>query len=874
MHSLISGILKYVLILVSAQIVCARTVTTINDSWRFKSGQSSVDQLDITKWDQVNLPHTWNAEDGYIDKNYFRGTSLYQKDLHFSKEDENQAIYLQFEGAMSFAQVYLNGKFVGDHKGGYTAFGFDITKFIVFGQKNQLLVKLNNENKEIAPLHGDFTIWGGIYRDIRIIKTDKLHVAFSKFADEGVMITTPTVNDKLATITAKISLCNQTVAKKNVTLQTIIRDEKGKTVTSQREKLELKADENKTIVLDQMVVENPELWSPSSPTLYTAETIILDAKTNKPLDRVVNNIGLRWYKVDAQKGFFLNGKHLKLVGVNRHQDFEGLGSALTDDFHRRDVQLMKEVGVNFLRIAHYPQDKALLDECDRQGIVAWEEIPIVDIVSLNDEFYKNCETNLIEMIRQHYNHPSVVMWGFMNETLLWVNKTISTENKEKYYLRTALLAHKLDSVAKKTDPSRYTTIAHHIDSAYQKYGLCDVTDILGWNVYKGWYGDKTSDFTQYMDAQHLEHPTRPLIVSEYGAGSDRRIHSQHGQMFDFSVEYQQQFHEDYLPYILERDYIVASSMWNMNDFGAADRDEAMPRINNKGLLYYDRTPKDVFYYYKSMLNSEKSIHIATRDWDMKTVQLTDTSKSRVIYPVKVYSNCNQVELFVDGISFGTKKLKNCNAVWLVSFKDGASTLIAKGVGNTEIVEDATTVNFHLLPFNLQTCKNKSLELGINCGVLCDFTDDKSKFTWLADQPYVKGSFGYVGGEMYRSKPWVSGFIDQIWGTRNVPLFQTIRVGSTGYRFDVPNGDYEVELSFTEPKLENQKILPLENVFDVIVNGELVLPSFNISENGGQLFAITKKIMTKVSANNGINIELKTQKGKSLISAIKVVKINE
>lgn len=852
-----------------------RSVYSLNDAWFFIQSPVALTAhptIDADQWKKINIPHTYNAKDGYIKKDYFRGTCTYVKEFFMPDSTASMSHYLYFEGVQSYAKVYLNGNYIGEHKGGYTGFGFDISSQIHFGKKNCLVVLVNNENADIAPLHGDFTIWGGIYRDVTLTSTDRTHFCNGNYGDSGIMIRTPVVNEKSAQIYLSAMIANaETVCKKPL-LRTIIRNQSGRIVASQEIKSVFKACETKTIVFDKLMVTTPHLWSPDLPYLYTAEIFIINAKTGETIDKVTNNVGFRWYKFDAEKGFFLNGKHLKLIGVSRHQDFEELGAALTDEFHRKDVKLMKDMGVNFLRVAHYPQDNALISECDRLGILVWEEIPMVDIISFTKEFYNNCETNLKEMILQHYNHPCVVTWGFMNEIYLWVNKTIPFDKREPYYTKTVEIAYKLDSVVHAIDPTRLTTIAMHIDDAYEKSGLSKITDLTGWNVYKGWYGDKFEDFCTFIDSKHAAFPKQTLFISEYGAGSDRRIHTTKGHSFDYSIEYQQQFHEAYLPYILARDYISGSAVWNMNDFGSAERDESMPRINNKGLCYYNREPKDVYFYYQAMLNQKPAVHIATHDWMVRTALATNDSVLISYQSVKIYSNQKTVELFVNGLSLGSKEMQNCTAIWYVPFSNGKTTLVAKASKNGVIIEDVASVDFNILPSSLLNFKEGYLfEIALNCGSNCDFTDDKSGMTWLADRPYRKGSFGYVGGEIYMSKPWVIGFIDQIQGTRNGPMFQTFRFGATSYKFDVPNGDYEVELSFSEPKTENQKIIPTENIFDVIINNETVLPAWNISRNGGQLFAITKKLRTQVT-DNVIKIELNSLKGMTLISGIKICKV--
>lgn len=855
-----------------SQFSFSRMVYTMNDFWWYSTSTIlSVYNAEGANWQKINIPHTWNSTDGYIEKTYFRGTRWYKKNFTLKASNVNQSAYLAFEGILSEAEIYLNGKLIGSHKGGYTGFGFDVSGQVIFGAPNQLLVKVNNENVDIPPLHGDFTCWGGIYRDVKIILTDQLHIGFGEYGDKGLLISTPVVNEQKATSKVDICLENHSDITKKLIVKCFIKDKSGRAVTKKEQHVNLKARGKCHLVFDRLIVVNPELWSPDTPDLYTVEALVFDSKTKTLVDKVTTQIGFRWFSFDGEKGFFLNGKPLKLIGLSRHQDFEELGNALTDDFHRRDVRLIKDMGINFLRIAHYPQDEALLEECDKLGIICWEEIPLVDIVSFNDAFFQNSKKNLKEMIYQHYNHPSIVTWGFMNEIFLWVNKIIPADNRKKYYDYTVEIAKRLDSIAHKIDPSRTTTMALHIDDAYERSGLSKITDIIGWNVYKGWYGEKFSDFEIFIDQQHKAFPQRPLIISEYGAGSDRRLHTNKGESFDFSMEYQQDFHEAYLPYILERNYIAGSAVWNMNDFGSADRDESMPRINNKGLLFYNREPKDVFYYYKSMLRKDPVLHIATQDWYQRTAVSDNDTSLLAHHPVKIYSNMKQVELFVNGNSLGMKSLRNCNAIWQVPFREGKNTLIAKTVNSDLMIEDVATVDFQIMPANLKEFKGKMFEIGINCGSCSDFTDDKTRFTWLADKPYQKGGFGYVGGEVYRSKPWVIGMIDQIQGTRNVPLFQTMRLGVERYQFDVPDGNYEVELSFVEPSTQNQKLLSLDNVFDVILNGNVILPEWNIAANGGCLFALTKRFLTEVTSGSGIIIELKTIKGKSMISGIKIHK---
>ncbi|MDD2797683.1 MAG: glycoside hydrolase family 2 TIM barrel-domain containing protein [Bacteroidales bacterium] len=856
----------------SVGAMAERSVITINDNWQFtKDSVSDVAQLSDShiNWENINLPHTWNAEDAYVKKNYHRGTCWYKKEFSLPKTDVSASHFLKFEGVLSYAEVYLNGKLLGTHKGGYSAFVFDISNIAKLDQKNSLWVKVNNENRDIPPLMGDFTMWGGIYRDVRVVTVDQLHFAYGEFGHNGILIQTPVVSQAKATVKATVDVKNDLSTASKIAVKCVLRDNDQKIVASQSLTVTIAGGEKKRLIFEKLSVANPDLWSPDAPTLYSIETEIVNTKTNHVTDRLLNNIGFRWFSVDANKGFFLNGKHLKLVGVNRHQDFDGLGSALTDEFHRRDMQLVKEMGANFIRIAHYPQDDAVLDACDKLGIIAWEEIPIIETVLLDENFELLCKTNFKEMIYQHFNHSSVVLWGLMNESIWGTIRLYPEDKREPYLRRTHLFAKELDSISKAIDPQRLTTIAHHGDRpAYEKCGLSSVTDVVGWNVYNGWYGGDTKGFAETVDAEHSEHPERILMVSEYGAGSDKRLQTLRGQSFDFSIEYQQQYHEAILPYILERDFLAATAVWNMNDFGSANRDESMPRINNKGLMYYNREPKDVYYYYQAMLTKKPVLHIATRDWFMKTL-VAESPTNTVMYPVKVYSNLKSIELFVNGQSYGKMTPENGHAIWMIPLKNGVNTLIARGDMNRE---DATTVDIKVIPFDLKSSKNNLLEIALNCGSNCDFTDDKSKMSWIADRPYTQGSFGYIGGDCYKPNDYKIGFNNQVYGTRNVPLFQTIRLGASGYKFDVPDGDYEVELDFAEPPTDNQTIIPAENIFDVFINNQLILPKWNIAENGGRCFAISKKVIVTASGQEGIHIELKAIKGTTLINGLKICRI--
>ncbi|MCD8167130.1 MAG: DUF4982 domain-containing protein [Bacteroides sp.] len=542
--------------------------------------------------------------------------------------------------------------------------------------------------------------------------------------------------------------------------------------------------------------------------------------------------------------------------------------------------LIRELGTNFLRISHYPQDDAILEQCNRLRIIAWEEIPVVNYIAPNEEFTRNCETLLREMIRQHYNHPSVLMWGYMNEIMLGTLKKEKEPGYEPLKKETARLTQRLEEIVHEEDPYRVSVTAQHENiPAYEDTGLSAIPDVLGWNLYQGWYGGRVTDFGKFMNEQHRLHPERSHIISEYGAGSDIRIHSLQPECFDFSIEYQQYYTEEMLRQINERPYIAGASMWNFIDFGSALREESMPHINNKGIVYADRRPKDIYYYYQAIWASQPVLHIASRDWQHRTGIRPLNREDRAEQPVKIYSNLPEAELWLNGVSLGHKPLVNGHAVWQVPFREGDNTLIARGVtAEGEKAEDVLRVAMHWQPSDL-TVPIADLDLGINVGSTAYFTDAHSGFTWVPDKPYEAGSWGYTGGEIYRSNPSRLGIQAEVTGTENQPLFQTLRSGIREYRFDVPQGRYEVELLFADPREKTALLYDLGGavnrqadkgrVFGVTLNGEPVLDKLDLHREYGSLFAVTRRYIVKSEGDEGIRVGFHPVQGETILNGIRI-----
>ena len=611
------------------------------------------------------------------------------------------------------------------------------------------------------------------------------------------------------------------------------------------------------------VIANPSLWTPETPSLYQVKTMLVDAKTGKTLDERIHKTGFRWFAFDGNKGFTLNGKPYKLRGLNRHQDQAPAGVAIDDEAHRRDIALMKELGCNFIRISHYPQDDAIVDMCDELGLLAWEEIPIINIVPDTPGYDDICERNLREMIRQHYNHPSIIAWGYMNEILL----TAPSVDKPEWPAcreRTVNLAQRLEAVLKEEDSSRVSVMAYNMTDLYNEIGL-DLIDVVGWNLYQGWYVDKLEDFNAWCEDKHQRYPEKPMIISEWGAGSDRRLHSNHGRAFDFSIEYHQTYVEHYLPFIENTEWISGCAYWNFVDFNVAARQESMPRVNNKGLAYNDRTWKDVAYYFKSMWRKDVPVlRIASRDWSVRT------GKTGQPQSIKLYSNMPEVELFLNGQSLGRQKTVNCHTVFHAVFPEGSSVLVAQGVSKGKVVQDAMTIQFNPLPDIA-----KGDELAINVGSNCYFISDISNLTWLPDQPYTAGSWGYIGGEARSTT-------SEIHNTLDGPVYQTWREGDWSYRIDAPAGEYEVELllaDVTRPAVQLANLLGKnkeekhsgETRFHLSICGKQVETDFSPADGGRYRTACKRRYIIHNEGDH-ILITATPVKGQPFLSGIKVRKL--
>ena len=646
---------------VSMQTLAQRENILINQDWNFRFSH----QVDKNSSRRVDLPHTWNAQDALSGKpDYKRGIGNYDKKLFIRSEWKGKRLFLRFEGANCVSNVFINGKQIGEHRGGYGAFIFEITDKVNYGKDNTVLVRVNNgEQLDVMPLVGDFNFYGGIYRDVHLLVTEDICISPLDYASPGVYLFQQHVGEKQAAVLARINLSNGTEHPRQATLRLQVKE--GDKVVYQADK-KVTVAPHTSVQPEEMsfTLLNPRLWNGrEDPFMY--QTVITLVKDGKEIDKVEQPLGLRYYATDADRGFFLNGKHLPLHGVCRHQEWAEVGNALRPMHHEEDTRLMLEMGVNAIRLAHYPQATYMYDLMDRNGIVTWAEIPFVGPGGYADKgfvdqpsFRENGKEQLKEMIRQHFNHPSICFWGLFNEL------KENGDNPLEYIKELNVLAHQ-------EDPTRPTTSASNQGGA-----INFITDNIAWTRYDGWYGATPATLASWLDKTHQAHPEIKIAISEYGAGAS--IYHQQDSLVQTSPgswwhpeNWQTEYHIQNWKIISERPYVWGSFVWNMFDFGAAHRTEGdRPGINDKGLVTHDRkVKKDAFYFYKANWNPEPMVYIAGH---------RSVNRVKPVTEVQIFSNCAEVTLKVNGQII--KKMQP-DGVKVCIFKD---IRLKKGENNIEV----------------------------------------------------------------------------------------------------------------------------------------------------------------------------------------------
>ncbi|MBZ4037446.1 hypothetical protein K6T82_21980 [Flavobacterium sp. 17A] len=869
---------------------------SINSNWQFYKGKINHTDLETNKniaWEEINLPHSWNKFDVMDDQwGYYRGEGWYKKTIYVNPNWKNKSVYLYFEGANQTTEVFINGKKVGSHIGGYTAFSFPVKEFLQFENPekgNEIVVKVDNSyNEDIPPLDADFTFYGGIYRDVYLIASNEVHFDMTNRSSQGVFITTPDVSLTSSKLKLKGIVENNSKSEKEVIISTKLLDKNNIEVFTLSSNLKLKPNSKTDFLQLSKPIQNPKLWSPEDPYLYKAVSVILDKKTKKQLDLFAAPVGFRWFSFTADKGFSLNGKPMKLIGANRHQDYKDLANALPDVLAEKDMKLIKDMGGNFVRVAHYPQDPAVLEACDRIGLLAMVETPEVNRITETKAFEENSIEMQREMIRQNFNHPSVIVWAYMNEVLLRPRYDEKSAERQTYYKNVAALAQKLENVTREEDASRYTMLPNHgAFDLYNSVGLTKIPMIVGWNLYHGWYNDTFSGLETFLENHHKVLPDKPMVITEFGADADRRMRSDNPKKFDKTMDYAMLYHKHYLNAIENLDYVAGGTIWNLVEFNSEGRAESWPHMNNKGIVSWDRIPKDAYYFYQARLSKKPIVSIGSKNWTNRSGVLSSENESAFYQDLEVFSNENEVTLKINGQSLGSQKTKEGSTIFKVPFKNGNNIVEAFSTSN-ESVKDFASIHFTLYAPNLNSEKYPFDNIRISLGDQRQFTEELTQQNWLPEQVYAKGSWGYVGGQAYkmRGNPQIPyGTNKLIKGTENDPIYQTQREGIEAFNFDVPDGKYELTLYFAELVSGNtrealaynlaekgQKEEKAFRVFDVLINGQLFLENFGNNNYLEPEKAVDLKTTIFVKDGKGIQVDFKQKTGKTILNGIELKRI--
>ena len=596
-----------------------RQLTNINCKWSFSKQATQIPTSIDPQWDFVNLPHSFNAIDGQDGGNdYFRGTAYYAKTLCKTDFPEADCHYLEIKGANSSADVYLNGKHLAHHDGGYSTWRVNLSDSLE--QENLLVIAVDNApNETVYPQMADFTFYGGLYRDVNILSVPKSHFDLDCCGGPGIQIT-PVVDGDNANVEVKVYVTDAAMGHQ---VHYTLTDREGNVV----------AETTSADTTVSFLLENVHKWhGRKDPYLYTATAELLEGDT--AIDTVSSRFGCRSYRIDPENGFILNGEEYPLRGVSRHQDRWGIGNALLPEHHKEDMELICEMGATTIRLAHYQHDQYFYDLCDEYGQVVWAEIPYISNHMPGGR--ENTVSQMKELIIQNYNHPSIVVWGLSNE--------ITMKNAEDPDL---LENHRiLNDLCHEMDKTRLTTMAVvsmcSMDATY-----LNIPDTVSYNHYFGWYGGETSMNGPWFDKFHAKHPNLPIGCSEYGCEA-LNWHTSKPMQGDYTEEYQAYYHEELIKQLFSRKYLWATHVWNMFDFGADARAEGGENgQNHKGLMTFDRKyKKDAFYAYKAWLSDEPFVHLCGKRY---VDRVEDVTK------VTVYSNQKTVELFANGVSLGVKE---------------------------------------------------------------------------------------------------------------------------------------------------------------------------------------------------------------------------
>ncbi|MFZ2997141.1 glycoside hydrolase family 2 TIM barrel-domain containing protein [Sphingobium sp.] len=857
-----------------------RQSVALTSGWGFQMGDSAGPPQGNSTWQPVEVPHSWNRIGSYLPGSpaattlnrpidQTQGIGWYKLTLPAANMSGSQRLWLEFEAASRTAEVWLNGQRLGSHAGGFSAFRFDATSAYRPGGSNILLVKVDNRSPETKgvqptlPLAGDFFVHGGLYRPVKMIVTQAAHFAMLDHGGSGVYAQTRAIDNGRAAISIMSRIRND--AKRAVRGAVIIRfvDKDGKDVARQVSPIHMGARADGEARID-LTIDKAHLWQGTAdPYLYTMVAEFRDAK-GALLDSVSQPFGVRTMALDPDRGFLLNGNVLALHGVGLHQDSGKDGWALSEGDIEAMVSTIHEMGANTIRLTHYQHGPVVHALADRLGLILWDEIPLVTAWTLSPDeteapkaVVDNARQQLVEMIRQNYNHPSVAVWGIANEVDFGPNRPDFIGKAVSEVPDPRGLLTDLNALAKAEDRIRPTVLANCCENNGMP-GVPDVsgiTDGLGVNRYMGWYYGKADDFSSVLDDLHRKHAGQPLALTEYGAGGATSQHSDdpeggpiNASGRDQPEEYQAWLHERVWPQVKAKSYLWGSWLWNSFDFATKVRKEGDSiDINTKGLATYDGAiRKDAWWYYRVNWSARPAVQIAGKRYVDRAYGVTD---------IKVYSNAPETELLVNGTSIGT--MRACafaTCVWPgVRLSEGQNRIEARARFTNGMQSDSA---------DWTAGRDAADTFRIDSGAILAAPDATHRFG--SDAFFEGGTPGTADTRKNRYAPFQSAAIT---GTANRDQAATYRSGDFAYRIPARPGRYTVVLHFVEPSAERSK-----RVFDVAINGKTVLAGFDVAATaGGTLKAITRSLPA-IAGKEGIMIAFKPKVGQAIVSALEIVPV--
>ena len=841
-----------------ADVAIGRSVMPLDRGWQFQFAGSGPKVADAG-WQAVDLPHNWNRLGEYRVEpsgsgNNARGIGWYRLSLDAGRLPAGRRHFLQFDGVGNIADVWVNGVHAGRHAGAFSRFRFDVTESLRSSGANLIEVRADNSKpapgsttEHVIPLLGDFFIHGGIYRGVSVVSVAPQHIDLLDHGGPGIYTRTVSIAPDRADVQVTTRLRNAAAEPRTLTLTAEIQDADGRPRAQASSRVRLDASSAATRV-QQLALPRPRLWNGrEDPYLYRVVVELRDGP--RVLDRVVEPLGIRSFRIDPNRGFFLNGKRLPLHGVSRHQDWLGKGWAITREDHALDMALIAEMGANTVRFAHYQHAREWFEEADRAGMVVWAELPFVNKVSFGDmpaspELTANARLQLVELIRQNYNHPSVVTWGTGNE----VDIDLAFGRLGPRADARPLLRN-LHELAKLEDPDRPTVVADCCedtpgDKADYLPVLAGTADLMGYNRYFGWYYGQTGDLGPHLDALHAKHPAIPISVSEFGAGGALSQHTDNptGGPINTSgrphpEEFQSWWHEQTWPQLARREFLWGNWIWNMFDFSSDIRKEGdATDINDKGLVSFDRkVKKDGFFYYKAQWSREPVVHITSRRYVDRAYPVAD---------IRVYSNAAAVDLALNGRALGTVPcIGRICTVKDVALVPGENLVTAQAAVGGQVVHDRVRWN----------APDAAGGLAINVGDLAGFVSE--------DNRRVGSDHWFDGGTPRRLSPAV---VNRTAGPGDLRFRGGYREGRFDYSIPMPEGQWRVKLLFLEPQESGKP-----RSFDVTLNGEHVLQAFDPAVAAGGALRIIERSFVAETRNNRILLRFAPVSGEAVLSGLEI-----